>query len=93
MHKTSGILDLECVQRYNDKEYHTQAFLENSLMVPDGFAERTVAIRQLGWPSLLLGSIDAVRADTPLVGGDPSTCFVCHLWRLQGDLEDVHQDM
>ena len=45
------------------------------------------------WPSTNWDGQAWVRADTPLVGGDPSTCFVCHLWRLQGDLEDVHQDM
>ena len=50
--KTSGILDLERVQRYDDQDYHTQAFLENPLLVPEGFAERTVAISQLGWPTL-----------------------------------------
>ena len=52
------------------------------------------------WPSTnwdgqawVLGSLDAVRAGTPLVGEDPSTCFACQLWRLKGDLEDVHEDM
>ena len=51
-HKTSGILDLERVQGYNDQDYHTQAFLEDPLLVPEIFAERLVAISQLGWPTL-----------------------------------------
>ena len=38
------------------------------------------------------GSVDALRANTPLVGDDPSTCFACQLWRVKGDLEDFHED-
>lgn len=52
------------------------------------------------WPSAnwdgqpwVHGSVDAMRAGTPLVGEDPATCFACQLWRLKGDLEDVHEDI
>lgn len=37
-------------------------------------------------------SVDAIRAGTPLIGDDPSTCFACQLWRVKGDLEDFHED-
>ena len=38
------------------------------------------------------GSIDAMRAGTPLVGDDLSTRFACQIWRAKGDLEDFHED-
>jgi hypothetical protein len=38
------------------------------------------------------GSVDALRANTPLVGDDKSTCFCCQLFRIKGDLEDFHED-
>jgi hypothetical protein len=42
------------------------------------------------WPR---GSIDAFRANTPLVGNDCNTCFACQIWKVKGDLEDFHEDL
>jgi len=42
------------------------------------------------WPR---GSIDALRANTPLVGTDLNTCFACQIWKVKGDLEDIHEDV